>query len=299
MINLFLSPPKSMFCRIIWMLFVIPSFVFSATELHKRCSGPFSCGNQKELFYPFWNSERENCGHPEFKVECTTSVAEVSISSVKFRILESNYTTGVIRLIRSDYTSDFCPQNPISAAFNESVLPFAPGTEMLTIYYYCSQDFSHFVSTFVGDLDCENDDRKIYYVTRNLSSSLLEGMSDLLYDFRGKCSHNVSIPASRLALNTLEKSPSTDNLKMVLEEGFKLGPNRECLMCKDSGGACVYDQALSRFVCYCIDEQHNDTCPSGSRKKGKISHMFFLLVPSPNLPTTYPPFDWNSYIESL
>ncbi|KFK22122.1 hypothetical protein AALP_AAs46402U000100, partial [Arabis alpina] len=231
----------------------------------KRCSGSFSCGDQKELFYPFWNSERENCGHPDFKVECYTSSAEVSISSVKFRILESNYNTRVIRLARSDYMSGFCPQNPINAQFNEHVLPLAPDTDMLTIYYECRADFSKFVSTYVRNLDCDDDDGKSYYVTRNLS-----------IDFSGICECNVSIPAPRLKLNTLEISPNTENLKKVLEEGFELRGNQECSICISSGGGCGFSQTLSRFVCYCIDEQHNLTCGSGSRNKGKISGLHDL-----------------------
>ncbi|KAL0806980.1 hypothetical protein Bca101_099472 [Brassica carinata] len=60
-------------------------------ELHSLCSQPFPCGNQSGLLYPFWISGREDCGHPDFKVDCNRGFAELSISSVKYRILETNY----------------------------------------------------------------------------------------------------------------------------------------------------------------------------------------------------------------
>ncbi|CAL9224752.1 unnamed protein product, partial [Arabidopsis halleri] len=124
MINLSLSLLKSVSYRFIWMLFVIPSCVFSANELYGRCSQPFSCGDQRELFYPFWIPGREECGHPDFMLECNKNFTEVSISAVKFRILDVDYTSGFIRLARSDFISDLCPQDPLNAPFNETVLPF-------------------------------------------------------------------------------------------------------------------------------------------------------------------------------
>lgn len=145
--------------------------------------------------YPFWIPGREECGNPDFKLECNASFAELSISSVKFRILEVNYDSRVIRLSRSDYISNLCPLNPVSAPFEENVIPFAPDTEMLTIYYDCPVELSQSVSTYVGELSC-HDDVRSYYVTRNLSSALLSGVRGLINDFKGICRRNVSIPAS-------------------------------------------------------------------------------------------------------
>ncbi|CAE5963191.1 unnamed protein product [Arabidopsis arenosa] len=233
----------------------------SELELHRRCGGPFSCGDQSELFYPFWTSGREDCGHPGFKLDCSGGFAELSISSVKFRILQANYVSGIIRLARLNYISnDLCPQNPINAPFDETVLPFAPNTELLTLYYNCSRAFSEFVSTFVKELYCQDDDdRRNYYVTRHLSSPPPQGNSGLLNVFREFCSRNVSIPASRLALDALGTTPSTDNLKEALEEGFEVKANSDCRTCIDSKGACGYDQTSSRFVCYYIEGPQNPT----------------------------------------
>lgn len=169
-----------------------------------------------------------------------------------------NYTSNIIRLARSDYISNLCPQNPLNAPFIQNVIPLAPDTDMLRIYYECS-NISHSVTTYVGNIPCD-DDHKSYYVTRSLSSPLLRGVSGLLNDFKVFCRRNVSIPASRSALNTMERTPTLDNLKKALEEGFKLGLNKDCSMCIESGGSCGYNQVSRRFVCYCEGWTHNHIC---------------------------------------
>ncbi|KAF8091612.1 hypothetical protein N665_0441s0019 [Sinapis alba] len=236
------------------MLFVIPSCVFSANELRDRCSRPFSCGNQSGLLYPFWTFGREDCGHPDFKVNCSGGFAEISITSVKFRILEANYDSGIIRLARSDFIGGLCPKDLFNATFNESVLIPSPTTELLTIYHDCSRAFPQYVSTYVGDLPCEVDDggeRISYYVTRNLSSPVLDWIRGQLNDFGLSCK-SVSIRVSGPWLETLQKNRTQDNLQKALAEG-----------------ACGFNQNSRGSVCYCIDGDNNRTC--SSRKKGLSS----------------------------
>ncbi|CAA7059747.1 unnamed protein product [Microthlaspi erraticum] len=224
-----------------------------ASDLYTRCRPPFSCGNQSELFYPFWISGRQGCGHPDFKLECKDSVAEVSISGVKYRILEVKYDSSTIRLARSEYSGGLCPQDPLYATFDETVLQFAPNTELLTIYHDCSRDFTRHVSTYVGELTCDGDDgdeRRSYYVTRNISSSLLNGIRESLNEIGLSC-NNVSVPASGPSLTRLQNDQTRDNLQKALAYGFELGLNQECLKCIEANGACGYNQ--SKFDCYNIE----------------------------------------------
>ncbi|KAL1192401.1 LEAF RUST 10 DISEASE-RESISTANCE LOCUS RECEPTOR-LIKE PROTEIN KINASE-like 2.7 [Cardamine amara subsp. amara] len=228
----------------------------TAGELYRRCSALFSCGNQDKILYPFWIPGREECGHPDFQLNCSGGFAELSIASVKFRILEANYTSRIIRLARSDYSSNLCPINPLNVPINEKVLPLAHDTELLTLYYDCPDYSSEFLySGCIEELGCVNH-KKSYYVTKNISIV----NSGSLNKLKGLCRRNVSIPASGPALVTLQRIPTPDNLKMALEEGFELGVNQECLMCIDSGGACGYNQTSSVFVCYCKNGSHNRSC---------------------------------------
>ncbi|KAG2253458.1 hypothetical protein Bca52824_083594 [Brassica carinata] len=281
MIHMFLSLTKSMLHIIIWMLFVIPSCVFSANELHDRCLPSFPCGDQTGLSYPFWTSGREGCGHPEFEVDCSGGFAELSITSVKFRILEANYDSGIIRLARSDFIGGLCPKDLLNATFDENVLPPSPTTERLTIYHDCRQAFPQYVSTYVGDLPCgdgdgDDDDTIRYYVTTNLSSPLLNGIRGQLEDFGLSCKTvSIRVSAGPL-LDTLRNSRSQENLQRALAEGFQLGVNQECSSCLASKGACGFNQNSGGFVCYCIDETNNRTC--SSKKKGISSGAITGIV---------------------
>ncbi|CDY52702.1 BnaA04g10630D [Brassica napus] len=116
MTNLYQSLTKSWSFATIWMLFVIPSFVLSDDEHHKKCAPSFGCANQRNLTYPFWIPERKECGHPEFKVNCSGDIAEFSRSSVKFQILENKFYT--IRLAIKDYQSNLCPRHPENVDIN-------------------------------------------------------------------------------------------------------------------------------------------------------------------------------------
>ncbi|CAH8362299.1 unnamed protein product [Eruca vesicaria subsp. sativa] len=249
MIDMFISLTKSMFYLIIWILFVTPSYVFSSNEV---CSKPFSCGNQNGLRYPFWKLGREDCGHPEFEVNCTSGFAELSITSVKYRILEANYDSRIIRLARSDFIGGLCPKDLLNATIDESVLPLAPNTEFLTIYHDCNRAFPLYVSTYVGDLACEDDDdddRIRYYVTRNFSSPLLDGIRGQLNEFESSCK-SVSIRVSGPWLDALQNNRTQENLQRALAEGFQLGLGQECSTCLASDGACGFSQSSGGFVCY-------------------------------------------------
>lgn len=126
--------------------------LFSADEIYRLCSTPFFCGNQGGLLYPFWIPGREECGHPDFKLNCNGGFAELDISSVSFRILEANYDASIIRLARSDYIGSLCPLYPFDTPF---ILPFASNTELLTIYSHCivvcsTSCNSNYTSIYVG-----------------------------------------------------------------------------------------------------------------------------------------------------
>ncbi|CDY12606.1 BnaA02g12740D [Brassica napus] len=251
----------------------------SAADLYHRCSTRFICGDQVGLLYPFWIPGREECGHPDFKLTCDRGFAEINIASVKFRILEANYTTRIIRLARSDYIGHLCPQDPTNAPFNENILQFSPNTDLLTLYYDC-RDFSFstpaYDPTYFRELGCDDELGRSYYVTRNLSSPLLDGVRDLLNILKVHGLTIVSIPASGPALSTLQRFQTSDNIKKALEEGFELGVNQECSMCMDSGGGCGYNQTTRGFVCYCNNGPHSRTCSSG-KPHGTITKILIGL----------------------
>ncbi|KAL9861325.1 putative glycerophosphodiester phosphodiesterase, protein kinase RLK-Pelle-LRK10L-2 family [Arabidopsis thaliana] len=252
----------------------------SPIDHYDRCSQPFRCGDQTSLLYPFWVRGRQDCGHPEFKLNCSAGFAELTISSVRFRILEVNYESHIIRLARSDYIDNLCPQDPLNVQFTESVVRLA-GIEMLTIFYGCktlSVLIDHSSNYNVRKLDCVGDQKGItnYFVTRNNSSPFRgNNEGDKLSSLRKSCK-SVNIPVPLSAFNTLRP----DNLKKTLEQGFELKLNQDCSMCLESKGACGYNQTSRGFVCYCNGGTYENNCSSEKRSpvSGSVAGVVLFLV---------------------
>lgn len=272
MINLSLSPTKSFSYTIIWVLFLIPSCVLSVDESHILCTPYFRCGKYTDLSYPFWTPEREKCGHPDFKVNCNEDFAEFNISSAKFRILEMNYRSRIIRLARMDYFNDLCPQHPENITIDQHVLSFPRDTELRTFYYDCPGLRVTHLPKGYSQLECE-DGVQSYFV----SSPSHTRNRDFLNALSASCERVVNTPVSRSALRRAEKIQSLEAIKQALDEGFKLSFNRACSRCIASGGACGFNQSSNAFVCYCVDEPHEYTCHP-EKKGNDLSFSFSLNI---------------------
>ncbi|XP_010553908.1 PREDICTED: LEAF RUST 10 DISEASE-RESISTANCE LOCUS RECEPTOR-LIKE PROTEIN KINASE-like 2.1 isoform X2 [Tarenaya hassleriana] len=274
------STMSSMYYVILLVIFVIPSCVLSLEERHRLCSEPFRCGNQAELSYPFWRKGREDCGHPDFEVDCDGDFAEFNTSSsVKLRILQVDFLESrTITLARTDYLNTLCPSNLVNVSlFNEIFLGYLPGTEVLTLYHDCRNFSSFSPAGYIGELPCEYDDGgKGYFVTRNISLPLLDGVRAMLNEFTRSCK-SVDIPASGPALVALQESPTPQNLQKAFDEGSGLILNyATCEACRESGGACGYNRTTEAFVCYCMNESHDRTCDSG--KKSGLPRIAEILI---------------------
>ncbi|CAA0406080.1 unnamed protein product [Arabidopsis thaliana] len=258
MINLSLYQTNSLSYIIIWMLFMIPSCVLSVDEHQKHCSPTFRCGKQTDLYYPFWSPDREECGHPVFKVNCSGDFAEFTISTVKFQVLEMNYESRIIRLVRTDYLNNLCPWHPENRSINQEVLPFLQDTELGTFYYNCSgPTVDELLNGYIRQLGCDEEvGGKSYFV----SSPSHPGNRAILDGLSASCERNVDIPVSRSAMETTATNQSLDAIKRVLGVGFELGFNSDCSLCLASKGACGFKQSSKAFVCYCKDEPHEHTC---------------------------------------
>ncbi|KAL0877402.1 hypothetical protein Bca101_027107 [Brassica carinata] len=250
-----------------------PNLIFTDDGRYKLCSKPFSCGDQRDLLYPFWIPGREECGYPGFMLNCSSGFAELTVSSVKFRILMANYDYHIISLAISDYIDNLCPSNPVNESFYQSALQFAPGTELLTLLYGCP-DLSALISTsqiynYVTEFQCKDDGEglKNYGVVKNSSSVLLYGR-DATKNLEQNCKTEVSLPVSESTLHTLR----LDNPKKSLEQGFNLEIKQDCSMCLESKGACGYNHISSGFVCYCDDKTHGQNCGSGMRNGGSSAN---------------------------
>ncbi|KAJ4902527.1 Protein kinase superfamily protein [Raphanus sativus] len=244
------------------MLFVIPTFVLSTDEHGKKCATWFGCANQRELSYPFWTPDRKECGHPDFKVNCSGDFAEISISSVKFQILDAKFD--IIRLAIKDYHNNLCPRYPENVTINHDVIGFSTDAMNSILYYNCSDPRVHVPPGFqIRKLDCKDDiGGHSYFV----SSALHSWDRAILEKSSASCERNVTIPVARSALRIQDGNPTLEAIKMALNEGFEVTANSECLECTKSNGSCGYNDSSRAFVCYCVDGPHKGTCDSGIAK---------------------------------
>ncbi|KAJ0260682.1 Serine-threonine/tyrosine-protein kinase [Hirschfeldia incana] len=257
MINRYQSSlTKSWSITTIWMLFVIPSFVLTADEHHQKCAQGFECANQIALGYPFWIPGRKECGHPDFKLDCSGDFAEFSISFIKFQILEIKLDS--IRLAIKEYHNTLCPQDPDNVTINHDVLRFSADAMMSILYYNCSGPRLDVPPGFyIADLDCDDASGGLGYI---VSSALRSWDRAILENSSASCERNVTIPVSRSAVRIEDGSPALETIKMALNEGFEVTPNSECSECTKSNGSCGYNESSRAFVCYCVDGPSKNTC---------------------------------------
>lgn len=255
---------------------LLPNSVVTNDDRYKLCSQPFSCGDQRDLLYPFWIPGREDCGYPGSMLNCSGEFAELTVSSVKFRILMANYDYNIITLARLDYTDNLCPSNPRNEQFNQSALHFTDHTKLLAILYGCPDLSSNISSSpvynYLTDFQCEDIDReglRNYCFVTNSSSALLY-MRDGTKDLGKNCKKKVSIPVSDSTLRTLR----SDNPNKSLEQGFDLEIKQDCAMCLKSNGACGYNHTRNEFACFCGDGTHGHNCDG---KPLSCLILFFLL----------------------
>lgn len=131
-------------------------------------------------------------------------------------------------------------------------------TLLSTFYYDCPYPrVDVHPNDYIRRLNCDDDIAGRSYFVSSPSHSgdraILDGLS-------ASCERNVSIPVSRSALRIAERNQSLEAIKKVLDNGFDLNFNGDCLRCVTSGGACGHNEGA--FVCYCMDEPHEHTCDS-------------------------------------
>ncbi|XP_010528495.1 PREDICTED: LEAF RUST 10 DISEASE-RESISTANCE LOCUS RECEPTOR-LIKE PROTEIN KINASE-like 1.4 isoform X2 [Tarenaya hassleriana] len=270
--NLSLSRTKSLSHVVLFFIFLIPSRALSVDERHRICSTPFPCGNQNDLSYPFWTKGREDCGPLGFEVDCLGEFPEINISSsVKLQIRAVDYYSGTITFARTDYLNTLCPRNPENITISNDIFNgYAPDTEVMTLYYECSDLPSGFTPNgYVRELGCSNDDGKGYYVSKNFTSPVLAPFSSSLNELIRSCKQSVNIPASGPALIELDRNLTRGNLQKALSEGFQVTLKKDCEKCIYSNGSCGYNHSLGGFVCYCTDKPHRHTCGSKTLSPGK------------------------------
>ncbi|TYH44357.1 hypothetical protein ES332_D11G188900v1 [Gossypium tomentosum] len=250
------------------VLILSPKPVFSNNYL--SCSVRSSCGNISDIGYPFWGLDRpESCGYPGFKLSCSESELEITISSATYRVLAINKESQTLHVSRTDYSENLCPTHLINSTFESETSPFRQNgdSQDIRLYYGCQpltapQNLTSILG-ISNQFDCTINNTKIvgYYVTREFAGTVTG-------NFLRSCSNSVIIPVPNSQVPSLEEGRDPDDLEEAAKIGFQLwwsADDTSCNNCVNKGGQCGRNLVSGGFECYCSD---GDVC-SPDKKDGK------------------------------
>ncbi|WCJ21926.1 Protein kinase superfamily protein [Euphorbia peplus] len=230
---------------IIVLLVSVVSMLSNAYSDHKpydKCA-PFSCGNIKNIRYPFWgNGQPEYCGQPGFRIDCEEEeqTATMIMMNLKYHVIEINPDSQLLRIARIDLTNKICPDENFNSILNFTLFSYTSNDENATLFYDChlSEDRKT-ANTFTCLI---NNIRR----EARLVSHLISGDESEL-----GCNTSVSIPILARAVVGFLKSELT--VIQVLKEGFEVRwiiDQLKCRNCAKNGGRCGYNWTVDQFSCF-------------------------------------------------
>lgn len=243
----------------------ISVFAKNVDEQYLSCNNTgFRCGDLPYLRYPFWGSTQPaHCGHPEFKLRCTTGEAEITMDSLNFRVLDINTDEHTLKLVRTDYWNNVCTQALRNATLNTAFFNYTRDTQDLALFYSCPSSVSSIIlDSFPNNLfNCSTQGEGFdnLYLTEN-QGTIVSGVDS------STCRGSVIVRVSSLdAVRVLETISVSHSLTDEIGSGFGIkwdANNSMCDKCVQSGGLCgsKYPGDSGEFSCYCKDRPYATIC---------------------------------------
>ncbi|KAK3425981.1 hypothetical protein EUGRSUZ_F02518 [Eucalyptus grandis] len=251
-------------------------------DLHSDCSKLFNCGNIQGVGYPFWGGNRlKSCGHPALQLACEDNTARITISDVKYKVLDFYNSTDVLQIVRDDFSTGICSPVFTNTILDPALFSMDNSYSYYTFNYGC---LSLPTLSVPGQFSCNisGTANKNGYVAYGTTAG------------PGNCFKSVVFPTSQNLFSQLLNNAS---LAKIVQQGFgvSLGVNTAaCRGCANSKGACGYNISKNTMVCYCPDGSSGlATCapPAAGAPQGQPSSegqqeckaMKIPLVSSPNI----------------
>ncbi|KAL0450029.1 UNVERIFIED_CONTAM: LEAF RUST 10 DISEASE-RESISTANCE LOCUS RECEPTOR-LIKE PROTEIN KINASE-like 2.4 [Sesamum latifolium] len=228
----------------------LPPVLGVPNEPYTSCGAPFNCGKISGVGYPFWGGGRpEECGHPALKLNCENgTTTTIQMKNVKYRVLDLNQGTKILKIARDDLSRSLCPQEFTNTTLDPALFEYASGYVNLTLLYGCrALDFP-----VPYQFDCP---------VKGVSER--NGYVQFAAELSGVCHASVVVPVSYTSF--LDLKGLAEAVGQGFEVRFKVGSGGACRECESSGGRCGYDVAGKEFVCFCPDglAAENKTCAAG------------------------------------
>ncbi|OMO80253.1 Ser/Thr protein kinase [Corchorus capsularis] len=195
-------------------------------------------------------------------------VPEITIREVTYRVLDINNNTRNLKLARTDYWDNICPQYLRNTTLISGLGP-SSDTQDIALYYYCLPPrtsnppstiplFTQFNCSING-----TDNIIGYFMTRNITDPVFNGLETVISSSLGTCNNSVTVPVLKSQVPTVEANPNSDNLTQALRAGFDLQwsvNDASCESCLNSGGQCGQDINSAQFICYCTNGTFPNNC---------------------------------------
>ncbi|KAL2329521.1 hypothetical protein Fmac_017102 [Flemingia macrophylla] len=228
---------------ILLILFQIPPYSSSNDE-YKNCTNLISCGNIRNIGFPFWGENRpKECGHPLMQLRCQNEISYINIKNVSYKILEANTDKRILRITRVDYLASLCPTEHVNTNLDTDLFVYGLDYKNITLSYGCGSSNSW--PSPINKFPCY-------------------ALSDYVYPHFGPdpgfCKESVFVPVPS---SFFDISDSNEVQKAIVS-GFVVRwivGVEECDKCKTLGGVCGIDWLKNnQTTCYCQYEP----CPNFS-----------------------------------
>lgn len=250
------------------VLFQAPNGSSNLDQLYQICGNTFSCGNTiTGIGYPFRGlDDPPYCGHPSFVLTCDdqNNVTNIDIMSTKYRVLEIDQNTQIMRIAREDVMEETCPTEMVNTTLDYSIFDYDASCKNFTFLYGCPG--------FIPGLS---------YIScgKNHGAYVFPGTLG-----PGICNASVIVPGP-VTGNEAVGPLNTTELDQALQQGFQIRwkiDSKTCNDCTSSKGRCGYNYAANQTACFCPDPPYisdacamaNETSPTPSKtssRKGTYS----------------------------
>lgn len=266
------SSPAPVFLVLFAFMILIEIPPSQSSELHSSCSELFSCGNIKDVGYPFWGGSRASgCGYPDLQLTCeNNTTAKVMIANVSYLVLGVYPQTQVLSIARQDYSNGLCSPQFTNTTIDPKFYDLVAGYINFTLIYGCP---SYGITNIPGQFNCSIDGIAFK------GGYTLPGAHG-----PAACSKSVVIPVSQALI--ADVGNSSNSLAKILLKGFEIRLNVDdaaCGECMRSKGVCGYDFSMHQTTCYCANRSSGSrTCSSpsagGPQGSTKDQGMQMLLL---------------------
>ncbi|XVE84895.1 hypothetical protein DITRI_Ditri17bG0048300 [Diplodiscus trichospermus] len=227
-----------------FLLFFIP--IFYARNLQQYCSSSSSCGDIKNISYPFrLQGDPVGCGDPSFQLSCQDNTTILNFRGGKYYVKGISYDQRTIRIVDVNLANGSCalPYKSLSMdeATDDSRFPSLINFWQAN-FVNCSNSIPDLANRKAHCLSGNN-----YYVYLNFSNRNL-----FAYEIPKTCKVISRIPMSS---ENEVNYPYETTLKL-LSSGFDLRWSVECKDCRAADLPCVYKSNSDPRIFQCENVEY-------------------------------------------